>query len=134
MAYAPSWRKIKTDPGTVTAALRSPNGGYIGYLNATPKQGPETLANWRTFRIAHNKEEGDRVVTRLAYAGGLKFLAGRGNCVKDAYVSGTGVHYIEIACLVAGSRATTVIVGAGPPSTWAQVSSVIERAISGFRT
>jgi hypothetical protein len=43
------------------------------------------------------------------------------------------VHYIEIACLVSGAKASTVIVGAGPPSAWAQVSGPIERAISGFR-
>jgi hypothetical protein len=134
MAYPPSWRLIKTDPGTATAALRTSGGRYIGYLNITPRQGREKLANWRTFRIEHNHEEGDRSVVRLAYAGGLAFLDGRGNCVKDAYVSGTGVHYVEIACLVAGSHATTVIVGAGPPSAWARISGSIERAISAFRT
>ena len=111
-----------------------PTGRYLGYLNATPRQGEETLADWRTFRISHNHEEGDRSVVRLAYAGGLRFLDGHGNCVKDAYISGTGVHYIEIACLVSGAKASTVIVGAGPPSAWAQVSGSIERAIAGFRT
>jgi hypothetical protein len=114
--------------------LRTAGGRYLGYLNVTPKQGDETFANWRTFRIAHNHEEGDRSVVRLASANGLRFLTGRGNCVKDAYISGTGVHYIEIACLVAGAKANTVIVGAGPPSAWAQVSPTLERSISGFRT
>ena len=132
--YPPSWRLIKTDPGTATAALRTPGGQYLGYLNITPQQGEERLGNWRTFRIEHNHEEGDRSVVRLAYAGGLRFLTGHGDCVKDAYISGTGVHYIEIACLVAGTKAKTVIVGAGPPSSWSQVSGSIERAISGFRT
>jgi hypothetical protein len=134
LAYPPSWRSVKTDPGTSTAALRTPSGRYLGYLNITPKQGPEMLANWATFRVDHNHEEGDRSVTRLAYGTGLRFLDGHGNCVKDAYVSGTGVHYVEIACLVAGAKTSTVIVGAGPPSAWAQVSSTLERSISGFRT
>jgi hypothetical protein len=134
MAYPPGWRQIKGDAGTATAALRSAGGRYLGYLNATPRQGEETLATWRTFRISHNHAEGDRSVVRLAYAGGLRFLDGHGNCVKDAYISGTGVHYIEIACLVFGAKASTVIVGAGPPSAWAQVSGSIERAIAGFRT
>ena len=134
LAYPPSWRSVKTDPGTTSAALRTPSGRYLGYLNITPKQGTETLANWATFRVDHNHEEGDRSVTRLAYATGLRFLNGDGNCVKDAYVSGTGVHYVEIACLVAGAKASTVIVGAGPPSAWAQVSPTLERSISGFRT
>jgi hypothetical protein len=134
MAYPPSWRLIKTDRGTATAALRASGGRYVGYLNITPRQGEEKLATWRTFRINHNHHEGDRSVVRLAYAGGLPFLDGHGNCVKDSYVSGTGVHYVEIACLVVGAKATTVIVGAGPPSAWARVSGSIERAISGFRT
>jgi hypothetical protein len=134
MAIPPGWRTIKGDRGTATAALRTAQGRYVGYLNATPQQGEETLANWRTFRVHHNLEEGDRKVVRLAYADGLHFLNGHGNCVKDAYISGTGVHYIEIACLVAGAKASTVIVGAGPPSSWGQVSGSIQRAISGFRT
>jgi hypothetical protein len=134
LAYPPTWRRIKGDPGTATAALKAPSGRYLGYLNVTPQQGEETLSDWRTFRIEHNHEEGDRSVVRLAYAGGLRFLDGHGNCVKDAYISGTGVHYIEIACLVSGAKATSVIVGAGPPSTWRQVSGSIERAIAGFRT
>jgi hypothetical protein len=134
MPYPPSWRQIKGDRGTATAALRGAGGKYLGYLNVTPRQGPETLADWRTFRVDHNHEEGDRSVTRLAFASGLRFLTGHGSCVKDAYVSGTGVHYIEIACLVAGSRTQSVIVGAAPPSSWPQTSGIIERSISGFRT
>src|SRR5205823_12137889 len=134
LAYPPSWQRIKGVPGTASAALRAADGRILGYLNATPQQGEETLANWRTFRIEHNHEEGDRSVTRLAYAGGLRFLDGHGNCVKDAYVSGSGVRYIEIACLVAGSKASTVIVGAGPPTAWPTVSPALERALSGLRT
>jgi hypothetical protein len=133
MPYPPNWRQIKGDRGTATAALRNADGRYFGYLNVTPRQGPETLADWRTFRIDHNHNEGDRSVTRLAFASGLRFLTGHGSCVKDAYVSGTGVHYVEIACLVAGTHAQSVIVGAAPPSSWAQAAGIIERSISGFR-
>jgi hypothetical protein len=133
MAYPPSWRKLKGDRGTATAALRTADGKYLGYLNVTPRQGNETLAGWRTFRIKHNHEEGDRSVTRLAFASGLSFLNGHGSCVKDSYISGTGVPYIEIACLVVGSRAQSVIVGAAPPSSWAQAAGAIQRSISGFR-
>lgn len=133
-AYPPSWKQVKGDPGTATAALQTPSGRYLGYLNVTPRQGNETLANWASFRVHHNLEEGDRKVTRLADAAGLRFLDGHGNCVKDLYLSGTGAPYIEIACLVAGAKANTVIVGAAPPSSWPHVSGTIERAISGFRT
>lgn len=134
LSYPPSWRLIKGDRGTATAVLVSANGRYLGYLNVTPRQGNETLANWASFRVDHNREEGDRGLTRLASATGLRFLSGHGNCVKDAYTSGTGAHYIEIACLVTGLRTDSVIVGAAPPSSWAQQAGSIERAISGFRT
>ena len=41
---------------------------------------------------------------------------------------------IEIACLVTGAHASTVIVGAAPPGRWNQAMHVIARAISGVRT
>ena len=112
--------------------------------NISPHEGPASIVDRliatekdvqaRTFRIAHDHEEGDRSVTRLAAGAGLHFLTGRGSCVKDAYISGTAVHYIEIACLVSGPKANSVIVGAAPPSSWSRTSGTIERAISAFRT
>lgn len=134
LAYPPGWHELRGDRGSATAALLTAGGGYLGYLNATPRQSDETLANWPTFRVEHNREEGDRSVVRLAHAEGLKFLNGHGNCVKDAYASDTGVHYIEIACLVSGAHGSTVVVGAAPPSSWAHISGSIQRAISAFRT
>ena len=113
----PGWRLSKTDPGTVTATLRRPAAGSIGYLNITPQGGDETLANWASFRPAHNREEGDSdlVPTRLgdrASASGLR----QGSCVKDRLRDrSTSRHYTEIACIVRGRTATTVIVGAAPP-------------------
>jgi hypothetical protein len=106
----------------------------VGYLNVTPRQGGETLSDWASFRIAHNADEGDRAIKRLAVGSGLRFRTGHGSCVKDTYTTRTRVRYIEIACLVVGSKATSVIVGAAPPASWARTSRVIERAISGFRT
>ncbi len=66
MAYPPGWRTIKTDPGTVSGALLGSHGLIRGYLNATPKSGAETLANWARFRPAHNGEEGGRESSRRA--------------------------------------------------------------------
>jgi len=134
MPYPPGWRSIRGDRGTATAALLSGDGGYLGYLNVTPRQGDETLSNWPSLRIAHNAGEGNRSVKRLAASSGLRFLTGRGSCVKDAYTTRTGAHYIEIACLVAGQTATSVIVAAAPPASWSKVSGSLERAISAFRT
>ena len=65
LSYPPSWRLIKTDPGTVTAARKS-GDRIVGYLNITPQSGDETLANWASFRPAHNREEGDRAVVTMA--------------------------------------------------------------------
>jgi hypothetical protein len=134
MAYPPNWRRQRSDRGTASAALLGTDGGYLGYLNVTPRQGSETLSNWASFRVEHNAEEGDRAVMRLAAATGLHFLTGHGSCVKDSYTTKVGAHYIEIACLVAGSKSSSVIVGAAPPGVWGRTSGVLERAISALRT
>jgi hypothetical protein len=134
MSYPPNWGAAKGDPGTATAALLGQEGRFLGYLNATPRQGAETLSDWSKFRVDHNSEEGDTSVVTLAAAQNLRFRTGRGSCVRDAYTTKTGAQYIEVACLVAGPRATTVIVGAAPPGQWTSVSPSIERAISAFTT
>lgn len=134
LAYPPSWRLQHGDPGTATAALLGSDGRFLGYLNITPRQGDETLSNWNSFRVDHNRDEGDRAVRRLAAATGLRFLTGRGSCVKDSYTTQTGSRFVEIACLVSGTQSDSVIVGAAPPSGWAHESSTIERAIAGVRT
>jgi hypothetical protein len=134
MTYPPGWRLLRGDPGTATAALVDSDHRFVGYLNVTPRQGGETLSGWPSFRIAHNAHEGDRAIQRLAAATGLRFRTGHGSCVKDTYTTPSRARYIEIACLVAGTSATSVIVGAAPPASWPRASGAIERAISGFRT
>lgn len=128
MPYPPGWARARGDRGTATAVRLDPRGHIIGYLNLTPQQGAETVANWRTFRTQHNAHEGDRHVRTLATAGGLRFRSGSGACVKDSYTTGTGAKYVELACLVRGS----VIVGAAPPQAWPAIAPQIERAISGL--
>jgi hypothetical protein len=133
MAYPPGWRAIKTDPGTVSAALLGPSGRIRGYLNATPQSGRETLANWARFRPAHNEDEGDRAVRTLASAAGLRFTAGTGSCVMDRYRT-VSDRYREIACIVRGAHATTVVVGAAEPAAWASLAPDLQRAIASFST
>jgi hypothetical protein len=133
LAYPPGWTKTPGDRGTATAALVGAGGRYLGYLNVTPQQGAEKLTGWASFRVSHNAEEGDRDVKRLAAATGLRFLDGTGSCVEDSYTTSVGARYTEIACIVKGPSTTSVIVGAAPPVSWAQVSPQLERAISGFR-
>ena len=52
-------------------------GHFIrGYLNATPRQGTETLANWPSFRIEHvGDEEHTKDVRLIASAHGLTVSA-----------------------------------------------------------
>jgi hypothetical protein len=133
MPYPPSWRRVRGDAGTATAVLMSGHR-FLGYLNVTPRQGDESLSTWGSFRVAHNAREGDRSVRKLASAQGLRFRTGRGSCVRDAYTTKTGGQYVEVACLVAGAKTASVIVGAAPPEMWAQLSPSIQRAISSLMT
>jgi hypothetical protein len=131
LAYPPDWKLTRTDPGTVTAAIKR-GGAITGYLNITPQGGDETLANWASFRPAHNREEGDEDLVSLASDTGLRFHGGGGSCVADRYATDAGHHYREIACIVRGSTATTVIVGAAPVAHWDAMAPTLERAVSSF--
>ena len=130
MSYPPGWKRITGDRGTASVALVGGKSALVGYLNLTPRQGGETIANWTHFRVAHNREEGDRDVATLARASGRPFGDGRASCVEDSYATTTGAHYIEIACLAAGRRGSVVIVGASPAQAWKRISPQLERAIS----
>jgi hypothetical protein len=132
--YPRSWRPIRTDPGTASVALMGPGLAIRGYLNATPRQGRETLANWPSFRIGHLREDdSSRDVRLIASARGLRFRSGRGSCVIDSYRT-SRTRYREIACLVAGAHSSSVVVGAAPLKTWAQRAETIERAVASLRT
>ena len=134
MVYPPNWKLQHGDAGTATAALTGADDQILGYLNLTPRQGSETLANWSSFRVAHDADEGDKAVRRLAVGTGLQFRNGHGACVKDAYLTITHARYIEVACLVKGPRTEAVIVAAAPPEAWTRESATLERAIEGVRT
>jgi hypothetical protein len=129
-AYPPGWRTIKTDPGTASVALL--RGARIeAYINATPKQGTETLANWSRFRTGHNRGEGDRTVHVEASTSNAPFRSGRGSCVVDTYTT-SKASYREIACLVSGPEASAVVVAAAPVGLWGREAPALERAITSF--
>jgi hypothetical protein len=133
LAYPPGWRPLAGDPGTTSAALVGRDRTIRGYLNLTPRQDGERRAGWARFRIRHNAGEGNRDIVLIAAATRLRFRDGRGSCVIDRYR--TSRHrYREIACIVAGRRATTVVVGAALPRDWARLGPLIERSISSLRT
>jgi len=131
LAYPPGWRPIRTDSGTASAALLGRGGRIDGYLNATPKQGAETLASWSRFRPAHNRGEGNRSVRLVASSSDLSFRAGRGSCVIDDYRTSKAA-YREIACLVSGRGSSAVVVAAAPSAVWDRQASTLQRAVSSF--
>lgn len=130
-AYPPGWREIQTDPGTASAAPGGAHGVFTGYLNATPRSGEETLANWSRFRVAHIGAEGARSVRLEAAATGLTFRSAEGSCVIDSY-STSKARFREIACIIAGAHAATVVVAAAPVAAWAQKAALLERAVASF--
>jgi hypothetical protein len=129
-AYPPGWTAIKTDPGTASVALRGNGGRIDGYLNVTPKQGAETLANWSGFRPRKNRAEGARNVRLLAATSDARFRSARASCVIDTYTT-SAATYEEIACLVVGPS-SDVVVAAAPARLWHERSAVLERAVSSF--
>jgi hypothetical protein len=141
LAYPSGWTAVKTDPGTASVALLGHRGRVDGYLNVTPKQGAETLANWSRFRPQKNRAEGARNVHLLAatsdagfrYAGtsDAGFRSALGSCVIDTYTTSI-TTYEEIACLVSGPRSSDVVVAAAPARLWQERSAVLERAVSSF--
>jgi hypothetical protein len=134
LAYPPGWSRIRSDVDTASAARTGPGEQILGYLNITPQQGQETLANWSQFRVDHNGEEGDRSIITLGAAGGVRFRTGHGSCVRDSYITRSALHYTELACIVAGRRATTVVVGAALTESWARFLPQLKRAISTITT
>jgi len=131
--YPANWKPIPGDSGTVTAALRDGRGRYLGYLNVTPREGAEQLVGWAAFRAARNRGEGDMRVRVRAAAENVRFDKARGSCVIDDYLSRVGSHaYREVACIVAGSRYTNVLVGATLLSDWPTFGHLVERAASAF--
>jgi hypothetical protein len=133
LSYPPSLTRLSADRTSVSVAERDKSGTVLVYLNATPQQGAENLANWPQFRIAHIRAESTGVHSEAA-AIGLGFLNAVGSCVIDRYVTRVRAnHYREIACFVQGPTTASVIVGAALESEWTRAAPLLERAISAYR-
>lgn len=134
LSYPPALHPIPGDTDAISVASRSPAGTYLLYLNATPRQGTETLRNWAAFRV-HLLREDDASSAHLdATATGLSFRGGTGSCVSDDYITRIGAHhYREIACLVQGHTAGSVVVGTAPASRWAQAGPLLEQSVAAYR-
>jgi len=133
LAYPPGASPVQSDPGTVAAGVTAPDGHLLIYLNATPRQGTESLANWRSFRIDHLRGEHAMQATLGASGEGLAFRGGTGSCVLDDYVTRIGAHhYREIACLVSGAAGSSVIVAATLASDWDHYRTTLEQAVESY--
>jgi hypothetical protein len=133
LSYPRMLRPMHGDPGAVTFGLNTRAGAVLVYLNVTPRQGDETLPNWPHFRVAHLAEEGQRAVRVDATSAILPFQGGQGRCVVDDYTS--SVHnnrYREIACLVRGAHASSVVIAATRVAAWAQYGTLLEQVVNGY--
>jgi len=102
-------------------------------LDVTPKQGPERLSDWPSYRIAVVRGESNDV-HEDGHALGLHFRGGRGSCVLDDYRTRVANHhYREIACFVKGRRHASVLIAAALESRWAQAEKTLERAVDAYR-
>jgi hypothetical protein len=134
MAYPSGWRPVHGDPGTATVALFDASHRYLGYLNLTPQQGAETLANWARFRPDHDRDEGDRSVATLAAVSDRQLGTESYSCIEDSYTTAIDEKYIEIACIIRGPRSTVVAVGASPPREFSRIAPLLRRAITSVKT
>jgi hypothetical protein len=129
----PGFHAVAGDPGTLTAALFGPGGAYLGYLNATPRQGDEQLQGWARFRLEHLRGDDARSAHEDAAVEHVQSGNQLRSCIVDDYVTRTdGHHYHEVACLVEQHSAGSVIVAAAPSGDPAHVWAVLERAVAAY--
>jgi len=134
LAYPPAMHLVGGDRSTVSVARLSAAGTYLMYLNATPRQGTESLRNWPAFRVQHLLDDDASAARLLAESRGVRFAGGTGSCVVDAYVTKVkGHHYTELACFVQGRTAASVIIAAAPTASWPSVSATLIRAVGAYQ-
>jgi hypothetical protein len=133
LSSPPGFRTVESDPGTLSVALRSPAGTYLGYLNVTPHQGDETLRDWAAFRLSHLLDDGVVSVHEDAMVTGLRTATGARSCVTDDYVATIGHHHFhEVACYVMSGSVGSVVVAASPSGDPAHVWTQLERAVAAY--
>jgi hypothetical protein len=109
------------------------HGTVLVYLDLTPKQGPERLRDWPSYRLGLVRGESNDV-HEDGHAFGLRFRGGTGSCVLDDYRTRVeNHHYREIACFVQGRRHATVLIAAALESEWTRAAKTLERAVDAYR-
>jgi hypothetical protein len=133
LAYPPPFRPVRSDPGSVTVAAGTAQHVYDGYLNVTPRQGPEQLQGFAAFRLDRLGDE-DTAVHEIAAEENVAFLGAIGSCVNDDYRTRVGNnHYEELACLVIGRRSEYVIVASARFGEWNRFAPTLRTALAVFR-
>jgi hypothetical protein len=133
LAYPPSFRPARSDPGSLTVAAGNAPHVYDGYLNVTPRQGAEQLHGFAAFRLDRLGDE-DTTVHEIAAAEKVAFVGAVGSCVNDDYRTRIGDnHYEEVACLVAGRRSEFVIVASARFGEWDRFVPALRTALEAFK-
>jgi hypothetical protein len=133
LSYPPSLRPLAGDKDAVSAARLSRAGAFQFYLNATPRQGSESLQHWAAFRLRLLRSDDAASAHEVAAAEHVKFRGGTGSCVIDDYLTRIGArHYQEVACLVQGQTSASVIVAAAPAATWTQARPLLFHAVAAY--
>lgn len=134
LSYPPSLHPIEGDKGTVSAARLGPRGAFQLYLNATPRQGAETLAHWAAFRLRFLRADSAATAHLDAAAQRVRFRGGPGSCVIDDYTTRIGHHHFqEIACLVQGRHSGSVIIAAAPTAAWAHARPLLLQVVGAYQ-
>jgi len=131
LAYPPRWRAIRTDPGTF---FRGAAGMARPHPRLPQRNAPVRRRDTRQLgqlSPCPQPRRGRRDVVRDASAVGLRFRSGTGACVID-HCASTSARYKEIACIVRGTRATTVVVAAARPADRTRLAPQLQRAVASF--
>jgi hypothetical protein len=133
LSSPPGFRPVDGDPDTLSVALLSSAGSYLGYLNVTPRQGPETLKNWAAFRLSHLRGDDAVSVREEAMVQSVRTEGAVRSCVIDDYVTTVGHHrFHEVACYVTSGSVGSVVVAATPEGDPAHVWTQLERAVAAY--
>ena len=133
LSYPPMTRPVTGDRDAVSVAERGRSGAIVLYLNATPRQGDESLRDWATFRLGRLTADDASSAHKDSAASGVRFRGGTGSCVMDDYITRVGGHhYQEIACLVQGRTGASVIVAAALAAQWKQARPILEQAVAAY--
>lgn len=134
LAIPPGMHPVAGDNGSVSAAQFNLRARYLLYLNATPREGAETLKNWPQFRLHLLRADDASAAHEIAAAADVRFRGGTGSCVLDSYVTRIGAHhYEELACFVQGRASGSVIVAAASAHQWPAYAALLERAVAAYQ-